>query len=940
MKRILRKIFNIREGEGLKSILMFSYIFSLIASLMILKPVRNSIFLSHLGINHLPYAFILVAFTSGIVVYYYLRFSKKFQLNYLIVGTLLTSLINLLIFAILFHLDVTRIGFFYLFYIWVALYGVITTTQFWLLANYVFNAREAKRLFGFIGAGGILGGIVGGYLTNYLAPVIGTPQMIFTAIFFVGTSLILMVAVWKKAGALNYKFKMDAQKRLKQQSSDKNPFKLIRKSNHLFYTALLVGIGVIVANLVDYQYNAIASELIVDEDQLTAFFGFWFSNLSILAIIFQFFLTGRLLKHIGVIRSLFFLPIGVFVGTVATFINPALWSAIFIKVSEGGLKQSVNKAGMELLALPVPPLVKNKAMPIIGIFVDSLATGLGGLLLIAITASIGLPIQYISIIIFIFIIVWLFTIGKMKAAYLNSFRTAIEKRTFDFANQSINFSDSTLIQNMIEYLNSDNERQILYVLTTIEGVDPNLYKPHIPRLLNHSSERIRIKTIKILTENNTAEFKSEIEKLIFDNHQDVRVAAIRYLFHLSDDPIETLRHYYNHTQYDIQMSAVHFATKESDDNNQLINKLDIEGKLNNLLMKTDWADHKLKTNKDIKLNIARIIGRLKTTEYNSILIKLLNDKSVDVIKEAADSIGRIRQVDLISELIPMLGNREALPFIRKSLAEYSENAVEYLINYMNDAMMDFKIRIRIPKTLALIGSIGAVNALHDGLESPDRRIRFEIIRSLNKLKDNYPMAKLDTNLIDQSIVREAEGYLRVCAITYRLDRHSTNIVPKQENNKLSLKPARKLLIRALQEDLNQRLEKIFRLMGLRYGSKDIYNAYLGVISGKPNLRSDAVEFLDNILASKFKKYIIPIVELKSLKSILRKCEQILNLNLKSTDEGLEVLLKSNDYWLVACTVNLIADQHNRKFKPIVNELIDSDNRIVSETASYARARLE
>jgi AAA family ATP:ADP antiporter len=106
----------------------------------------------------------------------------------------------------------------------------------------------------------------------------------------------------------------------------------------------------VVANLVDYQFSAVASDIIKDEDQLTAFFGFWLSNLSIASLVVQLFLTGRILKRSGVTTSLFFLPVGILIGAISILITPALWAAVLIKVCDGGLKQAINKAGLELLA--------------------------------------------------------------------------------------------------------------------------------------------------------------------------------------------------------------------------------------------------------------------------------------------------------------------------------------------------------------------------------------------------------------------------------------------------------------------------------------------------------------------------------------------------------------------------------------------------------------
>jgi AAA family ATP:ADP antiporter len=64
MLNIFKRIFDIRDGEKLRAFSMFAYIFLVIASLLILKPLRNSIFLTKLGIEQLPYVFVFVAISA------------------------------------------------------------------------------------------------------------------------------------------------------------------------------------------------------------------------------------------------------------------------------------------------------------------------------------------------------------------------------------------------------------------------------------------------------------------------------------------------------------------------------------------------------------------------------------------------------------------------------------------------------------------------------------------------------------------------------------------------------------------------------------------------------------------------------------------------------------------------------------------------------------
>ena len=44
------------------------------------------------------------------------------------------------------------------FYLFGQIYGILLISQFWTLANIIFDPRQAKRLFGFIGGGASLGG--------------------------------------------------------------------------------------------------------------------------------------------------------------------------------------------------------------------------------------------------------------------------------------------------------------------------------------------------------------------------------------------------------------------------------------------------------------------------------------------------------------------------------------------------------------------------------------------------------------------------------------------------------------------------------------------------------------------------------------------------------------------------------------------------------------
>ena len=159
LERLIKKVFDVREGEFKVSLWMLTYIFLVIAVLLIIKPTVNALFLSELGIEQLPFAFLLVAVTAVTSSYFYSKAVSRLSLKKVIEVTIISSIIILIGLGILLSLHVVSGVLLYFFYIWVAIYAVLSASQFWILANLVFSIREAKRLFGFIGSGAIIGGI-------------------------------------------------------------------------------------------------------------------------------------------------------------------------------------------------------------------------------------------------------------------------------------------------------------------------------------------------------------------------------------------------------------------------------------------------------------------------------------------------------------------------------------------------------------------------------------------------------------------------------------------------------------------------------------------------------------------------------------------------------------------------------------------------------------
>ncbi len=928
MKNLFRELFDIREGEDHRAALMFSYIFLVICSLLIVKPVRNSLFLTHIGIEQLPVAFILVAIVAALVSNIYSSLSKSIRLDQLIISTFFVSIALLFFFRYFLYLKYQQDWFYYALYIWVAIFGVITTSQFWLLANYVFNAREAKRLFGLIGAGGISGGIFGGYLTKFLAPVVGTHNLLLFCILSLSLCSLIAAHIWQLCGKQNYSERFRQQQRLSRKVREDNPYKRLFQSKHFLFLAALVGTGVLVANIVDFQFSAIAGNIIKDEDKLTAFFGFWLSNLSILSLFIQLLLTARILSRFGITPSLFFLPVGIFAGAISILFQPALWSAILVKVSDGSFKQSINKAALELLVVPLPSDIKNQGKAFIDVFVDSLATGLGGVLLLIFTITLGLSVQQISLFVIVMIMLWFYLIVRVKKEYINSFRLALEKRSINLDEQTINIEDASVYNSLVKLLESGNERKILYVLQLIENIQYDRFIPYLRKLLSHPSDEIKLQVLHLIKTYSSKDFSPSVKELLFHDNFDIQVAAMRYLYHQQPDS-ESLKAYFEYKEISIRTAALMCAAMENRDDKEFRKT----GKFKEIFDAYIETDSNSITEPRFRARIAQVIGIARDEELYPFLRNLLRDQNTMVLRGAIIAAGQTRNPVFITLLINHLNTKRVRRYARRALAAYGETIIDQLENCLKESDKDPRIRQEVPKVLALIGTQTSVNTLFKYLDLNDLRIRYEIIRALNRLRINFPILRFDASRVKKRILLETDRYLNTLTLLRLQDR----IIGTYENRDMgdkNVKQARYLLNRALEERLEDNLERIFRLLALVYPAKDIHIAYQAIISSQSHVGANAIEFLDNILDPDLKKHIIPIVDRSPT---LEKIDEKINRNLHQSFEleAFKRILQSDDNWLKACVLYLMAESLTSEPEWIIKELTSDPDPIVQETARFA-----
>src|SRR6266567_6846361 len=177
MNRWLERALNIQSGDLRRGLPLSACLFLTISAYVIGKVARDALFLTQFSAVQLPYADIASGILVGFVVALYLQVGRRTSLTNLLIRSPLFFAATSALFWSLTHYS--RPAWLYpLFYVWVGMFGVLAPTQVWTLANYLLTTREAKRIFGMVGGGGISGWIFGGYLARIVAQGFGTESLL------------------------------------------------------------------------------------------------------------------------------------------------------------------------------------------------------------------------------------------------------------------------------------------------------------------------------------------------------------------------------------------------------------------------------------------------------------------------------------------------------------------------------------------------------------------------------------------------------------------------------------------------------------------------------------------------------------------------------------------------------------------------------------------
>lgn len=363
---IINKLIKVEPGEIPAAALSFLFVFMLMTAYYVLRPVRDAMS-SDWTDAELSWLWTLNFFLSAGVVLLYGYVVSRINLKRLVPGVYIFFAGSFLLFylgsrslADTEYIDKA-------FYVWVSFFALFHVSVFWSFMSDIYSRFQAKRLFGFFGAGASIGAVVGPSIPVLLGDIVGVYNLLFIA------ALILLLIV-----PLIFLLDKSRSQEHRNTTVDTVPVTSIGGSflggfidflNHRF----LLGIGLFIL-LYTVMSSFVYFELknvMVEYDRATRaqYWGMMDLSVNSLAIFTSLFATSRLATRFGLAVTLALVPVIMVFGWIAVAIAPGIGLLIGLQIIRRAGNYAITRPGREMLFTGVGRETRFKTKPVIDIVV-------------------------------------------------------------------------------------------------------------------------------------------------------------------------------------------------------------------------------------------------------------------------------------------------------------------------------------------------------------------------------------------------------------------------------------------------------------------------------------------------------------------------------------------------------------------------------------------
>lgn len=405
----LAGVVTVEPGERAGLLWSFAYFFCVLAAYYVIRPVREDMGVL-VGEGKRETLFILVFLVMLGAVPVFGKLVSSISRRWIVPVVYAFFIANMVAFRAVLG-EGASVMLAQTFFVWASVFNLFTISLFWIVMSEHWESAQAKRLYGFIAAGGSCGGIVGPLVAQTLVPMIGPNNLLLVSAGFL--VLALLAAMGVRAA---FAGKVAVAEEPKREKSLFAGAMQVWKSPYLFQIALAILLANVVSTFFYLEQLKIVGAAIPGRPERVQLFARMDLAVSIGTIALQVLVASAIFNRFGVGIAAGLLPVTAICGFLALSVAPVLAVIVAVVVIERAVTFSIASPGMRVLYTLVSPEEKYRAQNFIDTAVFRGGDAISGSMFSLMTRSWGLGAAGVAAISIPLAAIWLglcLVLGRM-----------------------------------------------------------------------------------------------------------------------------------------------------------------------------------------------------------------------------------------------------------------------------------------------------------------------------------------------------------------------------------------------------------------------------------------------------------------------------------------------------------------------------------------------
>ncbi|MEJ7688763.1 MAG: MFS transporter [Variovorax sp.] len=369
--RLLRRAVDVEPHEVRATLLGFGWFFCLLGGYYLLRPLRDAMGLAG-GADELQWLFTGTFVAMLALVPLFGALVTRLAPRHFVPLAYRFFTVSILVFCALIAAEVQGVWVGRVFFVWISVFNLFVISIFWSVLADCFSNAQARRLFGFIAAGGTAGTFVGPALAASLVTALGPVALTLGAALLLEAALQCFYRLYPRTAQSGPNAAV-TQPGAATATGDGRPIggnllaglSLIARSPYLLGLCGYLLLHTAASTFLYFEQGRIVADAFADTASRTRFFALVDLGVSTLTLALQLFVTGRLMKRFGVATALVLLPVASALAFFAVALSPTVALLALAQSARRAFDYAIARPAREVLFTVVDRETKYKAKNVI-----------------------------------------------------------------------------------------------------------------------------------------------------------------------------------------------------------------------------------------------------------------------------------------------------------------------------------------------------------------------------------------------------------------------------------------------------------------------------------------------------------------------------------------------------------------------------------------------